>query len=168
MSKDILIMVGSENRNVALAEKFQESFTELGKESEVVNLVNLNLPLYSTSEENKGKPEIIQYNLEKYLSCKAMVFVIPEYNGGIPPVVNNFIAWMSRSTDNWRSVFNGKPVIIASHSGGGGWHGLMALRSQLSYIGMNVLGRQIVVNSGKPLSIDSVKSTCDSLSKLIH
>ena len=62
---------------------------------------------------------------------------------------------MSRSGEDWRDVFNGKSALIATHSGGGGAHVLMAMRHQLSYVGMNVLGRQLLTNYGKQLNDES-------------
>jgi NAD(P)H-dependent FMN reductase len=74
-------------------------------------------------------------------------------------VLTNAIAWLSVQGDDFRSLFNSRPVVIASHSGGGGHNVLTALRLQLAYLGAQVVGRQVVSNSkaaAKESSIDDL------------
>lgn len=130
---------------------------------EIIDLVALDLPLYTSKVENDRPPEAV-FDLEKKLKkARALVFVAPEYNGSLPPVLNNSIAWISRVGSDWRSCFNGKPALIATHSGGGGSQVLMAMRLQLSYLGVNVMGRQILTHKGKDLNHDSMTSVLDQL-----
>lgn len=165
MSK-ILILASSNGNNLKLSNEISEISNELKIETEVLSLMDLNLPLYHTDEEKKGiPPEALQLT-EKFENAKGMIFVAPEYNGLIPPVLNNAIAWISRSKEDWRGAFNGKIVAIATHSGGGGAHALIAMRQQLSYIGANVLGRQLLTNYAKPLNHDSAKAVLEELNKL--
>lgn len=160
---NLTILVASKGKNVELGEMIKKSATEKGFNADVINLIDLGLPLYSSIEEEKGIPEKA-ISLTKTLSeAKAMVVVSPEYNGSMAPAVNNAIAWISRSTEDWREAFNGKPTIIATHSGGGGAHVLMALRQQLSYLGANVIGRQLLTNYGKELNIESLESCLDQV-----
>ena len=91
------------------------------------------------------------------------VFLAPEYNGGIPPIFTNFLAWVSRSSKDWRECFNGKTGIIGTFSGGGSGYILSALRMQLSYIGMNILGRQVLTHAAKPMDEQFVLLTCEQL-----
>jgi len=158
----ISILVSSQGKNMELAKKFQEY---LGEKAEIMDLVALELPLYSSITEG-NLPGKVKDLTQKLIASKAMVFVAPEYNGLIPPVLNNAIAWVSRTGDNWRLAFNGKSAVIATHSGGGGAHVLIAMRQQLSYLGMNVIGRQILTNFGKPLNTDSMASVLDQLVKM--
>ena len=77
----------------------------------------------------------------------------------MPPVVTNFIAWISRSGDqNWRASFNGKPAALASFSGSGGIQALVALRTQLSYIGLNTIGRQVRATYSQELNLEDVEA----------
>lgn len=141
---DIIIISGSNNKNLELSNSFKESFSENNIESMVIDLISLDLPLYTPVEEVKGIPAKIFEYIKLFDSAKGFVFVTPEYNGGIPPVVTNLIAWISRNGDSdWRKSFNGKPAAIASFSGSGGFQALISLRTQLSYIGLNVIGRQV-------------------------
>lgn len=144
MSK-VIIITASNNQNLKLANQFKEEVSSNGGESEVVDLVDLNLPLYSPEAEKSGIPEQIAMIVDLCNNSNKFIFVTPEYNGGIAPTLNNFIAWVSRAGGkNWRVTFNNKTSLIATFSGGGGQHALMMLRSQLAFIGMNVIGRQVV------------------------
>ena len=61
MSK-IGILVASSNNNLKLANELKNIADELNFDSEIINLVDYNLPLYSTVEEDKnGIPESINY-----------------------------------------------------------------------------------------------------------
>ena len=148
--KNIGILVASVNKNMELALNIQEVVIELEAKSEVINLVALNLPMYtSILEDEKGIPTEVTDLAAKLLSFDAFIIVSPEYNGSTPPVLNNAIAWVSRVGDDFRGIFNQKFVAIASHSGGGGMRGNDAVRGIFSYVGANVLSREILTNFGK-------------------
>ena len=53
-------------------------------------------------------------------STSSFVFCGPEYNGSIPPIISNTIAWISVSTEHWRDGFKDKNAFIATSSGGPG------------------------------------------------
>lgn len=161
--KKLLIMVCSLGKNVEMADKISEIATSEGHEVKTLNLVNEELPLYSTKVEAEGIPTKAKEIADVIIGATSLIIVAPEYNGSMPPVLNNTIAWVSRSGDDWRKAFNGKPVLIGTHSGGGGAHVLMAMRQQLSYLGANVLGRQLLTNFGKALNEDSVKACLQQL-----
>ncbi len=147
-----------------LANNIQEVVTELGQQSEVINLVALDLPMYtSIIEDEKGIPEKVK-DLAKHLQTfDALIIVSPEYNGSMPPVLNNTIAWVSRVGDDFRSIFNQKFVALASHSGGGGLRGNDAVRAMFSYIGANVLSREIINNYSKKYKKETAVSIVKEL-----
>jgi chromate reductase len=164
MQKKILIITASSGKNLELAYSFEHKLKELGASASILNLVSLDLPLYtSANEKNFNCQEHLQPWLSQLLSTDSFVFLAPEYNGGIPPLMTNFLAWVSRSSKDWREFFNEKTAAIGTHSGGGGSHVLMALRMQLSYIGLNVLGRQIITHSQKPLDNQSLEAVARQL-----
>jgi NAD(P)H-dependent FMN reductase len=164
--KNIVIIAASDNNNLSLANEFSIEVEKQGHVGKVVNISALDLPLYSTVNDKQGTPAKINAEVELLNNADAMVFVAPEYNGGIPPLLTNYIAWISRSgNEDWRSCFNEKPAAIATHSGGAGTHVLMAMRSQLSFIGMNVLGREILTNYKKQLNADSLTAVVSMLIK---
>jgi chromate reductase, NAD(P)H dehydrogenase (quinone) len=163
MSK-ILIIAASEVKNLELAHSFQTQLKHLGQEAKILNLVQLNLPLYSSVNDPlyDGK-SLLGAWLDEINTAKGFIFLSPEYNGGLPPVFTNFLAWVSRSSKEWREGFNGKVAAIGTFSGGGGQHALMAMRMQLSYIGMNVLGRQLTAHSAKPADERSLEAISQEL-----
>ena len=160
----ILVFFASQGKNKDLAHKVVEELARQGKQYELIDLVGINLPLYSTEFENgEERPSDLSELLKKMSDSSSQVYLAPEYNGSVPPVLNNFIAWVSRSSSDWRESFNEKKCLIGTHSGGGGAHVLMAMRQQFSFIGMNVLGRQILTNYSKDLTSETLQSVCRQL-----
>lgn len=161
--KTITIIAGSNGKNLVLAKAFEEHLKSLGHKVHVVDVVAHDLPLYSPGQNGKVTGAQVLEPFKEALAADAFVFTGPEYNGGIPPVLTNFIAWASTSAKDWRVHFNSKPAAIATHSGGDGAQFLIMLRLQLSYIGMNVLGRQINVNDRKPVDPATIAEVCRQL-----
>lgn len=158
----IAILLASVVKNKELAQNIQDVVNELGQESEIINLVQLQLPLYtSLLEESDGIPQKVQDLADKLLEYDAYIVVSPEYNGSMPPVLTNAIAWISRVGDDFRAIFNQKFIALASHSGGGGLRGNDAMRSMFSYLGANVLTREVLTHYGKEYK----KSTAESIVK---
>jgi chromate reductase len=93
------------------------------------------------------------------------VICAPEYNGSIPPSLTSAIAWLSVQGDDFRTLFNGRPIAMATFSGGGGMALLHALRIQLTHLGAEVVGRQLLSNYAKPAKDDSLQ---DLLQRLIQ
>jgi NAD(P)H-dependent FMN reductase len=159
---DTLILVGSNHKNLELAQAFRQVFEAKGLNPSLVDLVGLNLPLYTPVTEEQA-PDAVNQLCSQCMQAKRFVFITPEYNGGIAPALTNAIAWISRSdAADWLTVFNGKMAAMGSVSGGGGLHALMALRMQLGYIGLTVLGRQVVVNAHKPLNESAIQDIADA------
>lgn len=156
--KKISLIVASTQQNLVLAGQFQQSLATYRSQVSLINLVELNLPLYTAVQESSGGiPGPILHWLVQLQQVDGMVWVTPEYNGGLPPVLVNFIAWISRSGgETWRSAFNGKKAALATHSGGNGTLALTILRLQLAYLGMNVIGQQIVTTYDKHLNHESL------------
>lgn len=166
MSK-IGILIASSNNNQKLGLKLKELAQEQNCEVELINLVDLRLPLYSTvEEEENGIPEAVLDLASSILELKAFIIVAPEYNGVMPPVLNNAMAWTSRATKDWRDAFNEKIVGLATHSGGGGQKGLQAMRIQFQHLGANILARELLTTYEKPLNEDSAISMINQLDKL--
>ena len=166
MSK-IGILVSSSNNNLKLGLKLQELAENLGHEVELINLVDLRLPLYSTVEEQEnGIPESALDLATKLLALKAFIVIAPEYNGVMPPVLNNAMSWTSRATKDWRDAFNEKIVALATHSGGGGAKGLQAMRIMFQHLGSTIIAREILTTYEKPLNEESAIAMINSLKKL--
>ncbi|AXX86817.1 NADPH-dependent FMN reductase [Malaciobacter marinus] len=161
------ILVASAVNNVKLAKRLEELTIEAGHEAELINLVDLDLPLYSTVKEEKdGLPAQALELANKILNLNSFIIVAPEYNGVMPPVLNNAMAWTSRSTKDWRDAFKEKVVALATHSGGGGAKGLQAMRIMFQHLGANILAREILTSYDKPLNEETAKNIIKQLAKL--
>ena len=137
-------------------------------DNELINLEELDVPLYTPIEEEKGIPSEIKSIMEKFINASGFIICAPEYNGSIPPVLTNIIAWISViDADNWRFVFNGKIALMATHSGGGGNNLLQSLRIQLNHLGTLVLPRTISINSKTEFNHDSATEKVQQLIDLI-
>ncbi|PPK62100.1 NAD(P)H-dependent FMN reductase [Malaciobacter marinus] len=158
------ILVASAVNNVKLAKRLEELTIEAGHEAELINLVDLDLPLYSTVKEEKdGLPAQALELANKILNLNSFIIVAPEYNGVMPPVLNNAMAWTSRSTKDWRDAFNEKVVALATHSGGGGAKGLQAMRIMFQHLGANILAREILTSYDRPLNEETAKNIIKQL-----
>jgi NAD(P)H-dependent FMN reductase len=159
MDCDLLVISASNGENLKLAERFASSGRKRGLKAEILDLTALELPLYTPRAQALELPPGISALSQTLAAAPRWVICAPEYNGGIPPVLTSAIAWLSVQGDDFRSLFNSRPVVIATHSGGGGPSVLTALRLQLAYLGAQVVGRQLVSNSqaaAKESSIDDL------------
>jgi chromate reductase, NAD(P)H dehydrogenase (quinone) len=161
----ICILAFSEGKNLELAKLFEEKLKSMGVTASVLDLVEVDLPLYTTKNEKIYDPATLISPFRELLNAEGFIFVAPEYNGGPPPSFSNFLAWVSRSTKQWREVFNMRPAAIATHSAGGGLNVLTIMRLQLAYVGMNVLGRQIHTTLQKVIEDKSLTEVCRELVK---
>jgi chromate reductase len=167
MNKKITIITASNGKNLEISKDIQ-TYLKDHAECEIIDLCALDISLYTPERDKDGVvPQDIIDKIPLLIESKALVFVAPEYNGSVPPTLTNFIAWVSRGADDWRACFNGKVAAIATFSGGGGLHALAAMRAQLSYIGMTVIGRPLHSNHQKPLTEDSIKDVMDQVLRLV-
>ena len=145
------ILVASLNENMKLAKKLQEQLTELGSQSEIINLIDLDFPMYSSVREEEGIPLSVHEVVQKLEKAKGYIVVAPEYNYSIPPVLTNTVAWVSRVHSDFREYFKEKNILLATHSGGGGTDVLRDMRTQFSKLGADVLEEEILTTYKKPL-----------------
>jgi len=153
---DVLVLAASNGENLKLAERFADEARKLGSSAEVLDLTLLDLPLYRPKAEKNGNPADLARLQEQLMATPRWVICAPEYNGSIPPVLTSAIAWLSVQGSDFRALFNGRPVVIATHSGGGGTTVMTALRLQLAHLGAHVVGRQLVSNKNQPAQDDSI------------
>ena len=157
-SKDLIIITASCGKNLELSEKFLEKSNELKISSEILDLTNLDIPLFNPRIHSKNNiPVEIQIIKKKLLAIERWVICAPEYNGSIPPILSNFIAWLSISGDDFRNLFNDQPIAIATFSGGIGLELLTSLRIQLVHLGSQVLGRQLLSSYSKPIDNKTIE-----------
>jgi NAD(P)H-dependent FMN reductase len=160
----LIVIAASSGNNLNLANRFFEQAKIMGQDVELLDLCGLELPLYTpNTEKNLGKLEGIQSIADRLSNSKGWIVCSPEYNGSLPPVLNNLIAWLSVQDDDFRSCFNGRKVALATHSGGGGAHVIMAMRMQFSYLGCNVVGRSLTSNKNKTANPETIKMLIEEI-----
>ncbi len=151
-----LVVSATRGNNHKLSQELEKTFKELSLEVKVICLEDYDLPVYTPTREGDGIPKDAHVLTELFCKASSLTFCAPEYNGSIPPIVNNAIAWISRSgKEDWRGAFNGKPAVVATHSGGGGLKVTQAMRAQLEHLGAVVIPRPVVTNFQKELNPDS-------------
>ncbi len=166
-SKTNLIIISSSNgKNLELSKKFLDKSNELKISSEILDLTEFNIPLYNPRVHSTNKiPNEILALKKKLFETEKWIICAPEYNGSIPPILSNFIAWLSVSGDDFRDLFNGQPIAIATFSGGPGIELLTALRIQLAHLGSQVVGRHLSANYSKPADENTIE---DILKRLMQ
>ena len=157
MDSYVLVLAASSGKNLVLAKRFSESFEREGMNAKIVDLTTLHWPVYTPEldGDHDKSPDTSELS-SLILNSTALVVCAPEYNGVMPPALNNTIAWLSVESADFRKLFNNRTVLLATHSGGGGAHCLMAMRHQFSFLGSNVIGRSMTLNKSKPFSQETM------------
>ncbi|EDX81591.1 MAG: NAD(P)H-dependent oxidoreductase [Alphaproteobacteria bacterium] len=110
----VAVFVGSlrrESANLKLAKALQM----LGSDVFAFRYPDLNLPLYN-DDLWETPPAGVLTMKEEIASADAVLFVTPEYNRSVPPVLKNAIDWASRP---WgQNSWAGKPTGIVGASPG--------------------------------------------------
>ena len=153
---DLLVIRGSNGENLKLAQRFVDSASNLGQTADLLDLTTLDLPLFTPPAKANGTPTGVAPLQDQLMAAPRWVICAPEYNGSIPPCLTNAIAWLSVQGDDFRALFNGRPIAIATFSGGNGMELLVSLRIQLTHLGAEVVGRQLLSNYSKPAKDDSI------------
>ena len=165
MAKILMITATSDN-NRALADKFADSAREMGHEADIIDLVELDMPMFTVarSKELDTVPGMVE--LKAAMSgADSWMIIAPEYNGSMPPTLNNAVAWLSTEWQDFRALFNRRKVGLATHSGGGGAHVIMAMRQMFSFLGCIVIGRNCISNKNKEANPETIE---DMLNQLVN
>jgi chromate reductase len=153
---DLLVIAASNGENLKLAERFAAEARLQGHTAAVLDLTTVPLPLFIPQAQAGGPPAALAALEASLRGAQRWVICAPEYNGSIPPVLSSAIAWLSVQGQDFRALFNGRPVVIASHSGGGGHTMLAALRLQLAHLGAEVVGRKLTSSADSPARQESI------------
>ena len=165
-SADVLVITASNGENLKLAQRFVDQTRALGSTADLLDLTTLELPLFTPRVKEQGMPNGIQALQQQLMAAPRWVICAPEYNGSIPPVLTNAIAWLSVQGDDFRVLFNGRQIAMASFSGGNGMELLVALRIQLTHLGAQVVGRQLLSNYAKPAKDESIADLMQRLMQM--
>ena len=156
--KNILIVSATKNNNYSLSKALSDNLKELDLESTIISLEDYKLPLYTDKifdEEKENYIQTIESLTRHFINNKGLIICGPEYNGSIPPIINNSIAWISTSTDYWRDAFKNKIALIGTSSGGPGNKFITSMKIQLEHLGCVVMPRAISANKSNPLNSES-------------
>ena len=162
-TSDVLVISASNGENLKLAQRFVETAGTMGQSANLLDLTTIDLPLFTPRAQTQGTPEAIAPLEAQLMASPRWVICAPEYNGSIPPCLTNAIAWLSVQGDDFRALFNGRPIVIATFSGGGGMELLLSLRIQLTHLGAEVVGRQLLSNHAKPAKDESIQDLLQRL-----
>ena len=164
---NLIIISASSGKNLELSNDFQKKSQELNISSEILDLTTLDIPLYNPRiHSNKDIPDVVNLIKEKLFAIDKWIICAPEYNGSIPPILSNFIAWLSISGDDFRNLFNGQPIAIATFSGGPGIELITSLRIQLAHLGSQVVGRHLSSNYSKPADENTIEDIIKRLMQM--
>jgi len=96
-----------------------------GTETEILNLNDYELPLFSEDKEAElGRPELAKAFLEKIGNSDAVIISFAEHNGSYTAAYKNIFDWASRINPK---VFQNKPmVLLATSPGPGGASSVLA------------------------------------------
>ena len=162
---DLLVIAASSGENLKLAQRFADQASALGQTVDVLDLTTVELPVFTSRAMERGLPHTVTPLQQKLMASPRWVICAPEYNGSIPPSFTNAIAWLSVMGDDFRVLFNGRPIAMATFSGGGGMELLLSLRIQLTHLGAQVVGRQLLSNTANPAQQNSI---IDLLKRLLQ
>ena len=168
-NKKLLVIAASNGENLKLAKRFLLAGKELNYSCELLDLTESqnDLPIFNPRHNSKEKaPDNLHLINAQMESHSHWVICAPEYNGSIPPILTNAIAWLSVQGKDFRSLFNERPIAIASFSGGGCMELLLSMRIQLTHLGALVLGRQLTSNKSKIAEDQSIKEILSQLLQL--
>ena len=163
MPSDLIVLTASNGENRKLAERFVQAAAAQNASAELIDLTQLDLPLFTPRVQAAGAGPDLATLQDQLHQTPRWVICAPEYNGSIPPSLTNAIAWLSVTDDDFRSLFNGRPIAMATFSGGGGMELLVSLRIQLTHLGAQVVGRQLLSNHAKPAQDDSINDLVQRL-----
>jgi NAD(P)H-dependent FMN reductase len=122
-----------------------------GAEVTVVDLRDLDMPIYNADEHEKNgfPPNAVKFQ-DLLIEHNGLLICSPEYNGSLPGGMKNAIDWVSRKRDADQKVyaaFENKIAGIMSASPGsfGGLRCLNHLRGVLTIMNVKVLPQEIAV-----------------------
>lgn len=163
---DLLAIAASNGENLSLAHRFVAAALDQDLSAAVLDLIAIDLPLFTPRAHAAGTPPAISGLHDQLRGAVRWVICAPEYNGSIPPVLTSAIAWLSTQGNDFRTLFNDRAVVIATHLGRGGYGVMAALRLQLAYLGAHVVARQLVSTTSNPAKDESIVDLIDRVKQL--
>ena len=150
----IAVVVGSSREgsyNRALGDLAVKALTQSGARVTDIDLASLDLPIYSGHLEATAFPAAARDLKATFNAQDGFLFVSPEYNGSVTPLLKNAIDWASRPGEGKSpialSAFRGKASAMMAASIGpfGGLRSLLHLRQILSTVQTVAIPDQLLV-----------------------
>jgi len=144
------LRTGSHNARLAAVAAYQ--FAQAGAEVSRISLADFPLPIYDGDLQTKSGVPKHAINLKRMIGAHhGVLFVTPEYNSSVPPLVKNTIDWVTRVQDGQETrgqVFRNRVFAIAaaSESRLGGTRALAALRLILTACHATVISNQLALS----------------------
>src|SRR4029077_1301247 len=144
------LRTGSHNAKLAAGAAYE--FAQAGVDITRISLADFPLPIYDGDLQTKSGVPKHAVNLKRMIGAHhGVLFVTPEYNASVPPLMKNTIDWVTRVQDTHETrgqVFREKPFAIAAASEGrlGGTRALAALRLILSACHAIVVPNQLALS----------------------
>ena len=160
----ILMITATGGTNRELAEKFADTAKEMGHDADIADLSAMDFPMFTVARSKELDVVPGMAELKKQMGdADSWMIIAPEYNGSMPPTLNNVVAWLSTEWQDFRALFNRRMVGLATHSGGGGAHVIMAMRQMFSFLGCIVIGRNCIANKNKEANPETIEDMIGQL-----
>lgn len=137
--------------------------TDDGVETEILDLNDYEMPLYSVDREAaSGIPTEAQRFYQKIGEADALVISFAEHNGNYTAAYKNLFDWASRIS---MKVFQGKPTVImaASPGPGGGATVLNLAETSAPYFGADIRGKLSVGSFSEQFDVAENRLTNEDL-----
>tara|TARA_Y100000588_G_C13823976_1_gene740611 strand:- start:90 stop:599 length:510 start_codon:yes stop_codon:yes gene_type:complete len=167
---NLLIISATSQTNLSLANRIAKI---VDNDKYIINIMNIEeyeLPLFNPSRIEKDKKkfaESIEEITNQIVQSDGVVICAPEYNGNVPPVLSNAIAWISVTTSYWKDGFKEKDFFIASSSGGKAVRFFHSMQSQLEHLGGKVFDKKIIITSSENKITTNSKNDLKDFLKLL-
>lgn len=148
------IIVGSLRRE-SFTKKIAENVAKLLPDSITAEFVNIDLPMFNQDLDDDGVTPQSWIDFRASIkACDAYLFLTPEYNRTIPPIIKNALDIASRPYG--QNVWAGKKGAVISVSPGaiGGFGANHALRQPLVFLDITMLQQPEMYIGGVADSLD--------------
>ena len=147
--RKVLIVVGSV-RKESINQKLAENLIRIGDKLASFSIAPIHdLPMYCQDDDASVPAPVLRFK-ESIASADGILFVTPEYNRSVPPLLKNAVDWGSRP---WgQNTWAGKPAALAGISIGsvGTAVAQAHLRSSLTMLGMALMGQPEIYPTEHP------------------
>lgn len=150
---------------ITYATKFLKKDINPSAETEIIDLIDYELPLYRQDrEEEGGIPDKAKEFYQKIGAADAVIISFAEHNGSYTAVYKNLFDWVSRID---QKVYQDKPVIImAASPGGRGGAGVLGTVEQVApFFGMDIKGKISVPTFQDNFDFEQNEITNDDIKK---